>query len=310
MIALALLLTCQSPAAAAPVGPAAPEPALLLDVSWEGDGLLTGRAARLEVRAPRAIRELHGTIDSRRIVALPASADGRLWIVLAPVSVEAAPVEATLSLEAALDDGTPIFWARPVPVVEAPYDERKLTVGKQFMQPSRAQRARARKEARILAAVLEAVSPERLWRGSFAKPTAGLETSPFGTRRTYNDKKKSRHLGLDLDGKTGDAIVAANRGRVALAANRFYSGGTVIVDHGQGVFTMYFHMSRIDVKKGDLVEKGQGLGAIGATGQVTGPHLHFSVKLAGLYVDPKYVLALDLSQDALDETAEAIAHAE
>jgi murein DD-endopeptidase MepM/ murein hydrolase activator NlpD len=109
-------------------------------------------------------------------------------------------------------------------------------------------------------------------------------------------------MGLDLDGDVGATIVAANRGRVLVASERFYSGGTVLLDHGQGLMTMYFHMSRIDVKPGQLLEKGQGIGAVGASGQVTGPHLHLSTKLGGEYVDPAQLLSLDLSADVDDVT--------
>ena len=129
------------------------------------------------------------------------------------------------------------------------------------------------------------------------KPTPGEQTSPFGTLRTYNKKRRSRHMGLDLDGDVGAPIVAANRGRVLIATERYYSGGTVLVDHGQGLMTMYFHMSRIDVKAGKLVEKGEALGAVGASGQVTGPHLHLSTKLGGEYVDSAQLLRLDLDDD-------------
>lgn len=296
MLALPLLLLAASSSPVADVA----APSLLLDVRWEGEGLATGRIARIEVRSPRPLTSLEGTIEAQRLVTVPVSTDGRTWLALAPVSVEAAPRPVPLTLEATLQNGQAVEWSKPVPIVEAPYDERHITVGKQFLKPSKKQTRRAARESRILSSVLGKVSVERLWRGSFARPTPGEETSPFGTRRTYNKKKKRRHLGLDLDGQTGAPIVSANRGRVVLAADRFYSGGTVVVDHGQGMFTMYFHMSRIDVKEGELVEKGQGLGAVGASGQVTGPHLHFSVRLGGLYLDPKHLLAMDLSQDALD----------
>lgn len=281
-------------------GPVAPPPALL-DVSWDGTALRTGRIARLLVRSTSSpIRSLSGVLDKRRLITFQASADGITWSALAAVHVEAKPKPVRLALVAILADGKKLTFSKPVSIQEAPYDERQLTVSKKFVKPSRQQRQRAAREARALDRALAGASAQRLWRGSFAKPTAGIETSPFGTKRTYNDKKKSRHLGLDLDGKIGDAIVASNRGRIALATERFYSGGTVVVDHGEGLFTMYFHMSRIDVKAGDVVEKGQGLGAIGATGQVTGPHLHFSVRFGGLYQDPRYVLELDLANDALD----------
>jgi murein DD-endopeptidase MepM/ murein hydrolase activator NlpD len=287
------------PAAALDTAP----PPLLLDVLWEEDGLPTGRIAKVEVRAPRAMRAIEGTLGTRRVIALPASPDRKSWFVLAPVDIEAEPRPIGLQLQVTLDDESRVFWGKPVPVVEAPYDERAITVAKKFTSPSKKQRLRAAKEAKELDRVLDAVSPERLWRGSWAKPTAGEETSPFGTKRTYNKKKHNRHFGWDLDGKVGDAITAANRGRVVLAKDRFYSGGTVVIDHGEGLFTMYFHMSRIDVKPGQIVEKGQGLGAVGASGQVTGPHLHFTVKLGGLSQDPKYLVAMDLSADALDAPA-------
>ncbi len=274
-----------------------------LEVSWPAEGLGTGRATLLEVKGAPArppIVSLTGSMGGRAVVAFPASGDRRRWLVLAPVSIEQKRTTAPLVLDATLEDGSAVGWRKPAPVMQAPYDERHLTVSKKFIKPTLAQRKRAAREAKALTAALATATPERLWRGSFARPTAGVETSPFGTKRTYNDKKKSRHLGLDLDGAVGAPIVATARGRVVLATERFYSGGTVVLDHGQSLFTMYFHMSRIDVRVGDVVEKGQGLGAVGATGQVTGPHLHFSVRFGELYVDPARLLALDLSADAED----------
>lgn len=146
--------------------------------------------------------------------------------------------------------------------------------------------------------VLGSLDEERRWRGTFHRPTETVETSPFGTLRTYNQRdKKNRHLGLDLDGKTGDPIQAIAAGRVALVQDRYYSGGTVVLDHGQGLVSMYFHMSAFDVEEGQLVEKGQLLGKVGKSGRVTGPHLHLSVKLDGIYTDPKSLLALPLDDD-------------
>lgn len=285
---------------AGPANIVVPAPPALLDVTWQGEALLTGRLAKIEVKCTRPIAGLTGTLDKRKVILFPSSTDGSVWTGLAPVSIEAKAKPVKLAFSAVMQDGKKLEWKKPVAIGNAPYDERTLTVSKQFVKPSAKQRARAAKESKQMEKVLASPTAQRLWRGSFAKPTPGVETSPFGTKRTYNDKKKSRHLGLDLNGATGDPIVASNRGRVALSSDRFYSGGTVVLDHGEGLFSMYFHMSRIDVKLGDVVEKGQGLGAVGASGQVTGPHLHFSVKAAGLYVDPHYVLELDLSSDALD----------
>jgi murein DD-endopeptidase MepM/ murein hydrolase activator NlpD len=256
-----------------------------LDVD-AGAGVFTGRVARIDVKAPSPIASIDGTLAKKPIIALPASADGAHWLVLAPMDIEWRPTTAPLVLNATLADGAKLTFDERIAVEKAPYNESKLTVDKQFNAPSKAQQDRAHKESKTFDEALAHGTGERLWRGTFAKPVPGEETSPFGTRRTYySDKgptKHNRHYGWDLEGKIGDIISAANRGRVVLAADRFYSGGTVILDHGQGLFTMYFHMSRIDVQEGDVVEKGQHLGAVGASGQVTGPHLHFSVKLDGL----------------------------
>lgn len=282
------------------------EPAAL-DVQWEGEGFPTGRVTLVRIRVSPAsppVVSLSGVLGTRPLVVLPASADRRHWLALATVGIEQRVRPTQLHLEATLQEGQSVEWKKPVPVVAAPYDERHLKVSKKFVKPSAAQRKRAAREARAMAKALDTITPARLWRGSFARPTAGVETSPFGTKRTYNDRKKSRHMGLDLDGAVGVPVVATNRGRVVLAAERFYSGGTVVLDHGQGVFTLYFHMSRLDVRLGELVEKGQGLGAVGATGQVTGPHLHFAVKFGDSYIDPARLLTLDLSTDAEDTSAE------
>ncbi len=310
---LLLLLLAPPPAAAPPAAtaPAAP-PEALLDVDW-GDGLETGRIAKIDVKGPAKITKLRGTLAKEDVIALAASDDGRAWIVLGPVDIERKAKPVPLVLDAVLDDGREVHFAKPAPVIEAPYPESHITVARKFVTPSRAQRRRATREARVMTAAMAHPSSERLWRGSFARPVPGPQTSAFGTKRTYasdhNKKKYNRHYGWDLDGSIGDPISASNRGRVVLAANRFYSGGTVILDHGEGLYTLYFHMSRIDVKEGDVVEKGQGLGAVGASGQVTGPHLHFAVKFDGLYQDARYLVDLDLSHDAVDPPLTAAASA-
>ena len=278
----------------------------LLEVSWDASTAKTGKIVVVDVATPpgiAGIRSITAHLDDRRGIALSISADRHRWRVLVPVDIDSELDPLPLRIDAVLVDGRTTVWRKPVAVREGDYDKRSITVGKKFLSPSRAQKSRAAKESVALSAAMRTESPERLWRGSFAKPTAGEPTSPFGTLRTYNKKRRSRHLGWDLDGNVGDAIVAAGRGRVLLATERFYSGGTVLLDHGQGLMTMYFHMSRIDVMAGRLVEKGEGLGAVGASGQVTGPHLHFSVRLGGLYVDPRQLLGLNLSDDADDDQA-------
>lgn len=185
----------------------------------------------------------------------------------------------------------------PVAVVPGDFDTDELGVSRSFTDPTRAQRRRAHADAQALEAMWRRGSAERLWRGPFILPVDNAVTAPFGTFRTINGRTRSRHQGLDVRGRVGDPIRATNDGRVALARDCFFSGNTVVLDHGAGLYTLYFHMSRMSVKPGERVRRGQQLGLVGQTGRVTGPHLHWGVKLAGRYVDGQALLALDLSGD-------------
>ena len=260
----------------------------------------TGKIVVVVVTAPpggSAIDALSASLGLRAGTAYPASADRRTWRALLAVEIEETGKTLPLRVDARRADGTTTSSTTTVRILPGRYDRRSITVGRQFTSPSKEEQERAARESDELSAALRQSSSTRLWRGRFVRPTPGLETAPFGTLRTYNKKRKSRHLGLDLDGEVGAPIVAANSGRVLLAAERFYSGGTVLLDHGEGLLTMYFHMSRIDVVAGQDVDVGAALGAVGASGQVTGPHLHLTVKLGGCSVDPAQLLALDLSGD-------------
>lgn len=134
-----------------------------------------------------------------------------------------------------------------------------------------------------------------MWSSAFRRPRAAVITSPFGSGRLFNGTLTSRHLGVDFRGKTGEPIVAANRGVVALVDNFFLAGNVVYIDHGAGIVTAYFHMSKTLVAKGDTVERGQTLGLVGATGRVTGPHLHWSARYGKLTVNPLDLVALGSS---------------
>lgn len=130
------------------------------------------------------------------------------------------------------------------------------------------------------------VTPERYWNKPFVRPIDSITTSEYGSARTYNGVLKSYHGGVDFRAKTPLPILAANDGVVVLVKERYYSGGTIIIDHGEGVYSCYFHMSQFDVKVGDPVIQGQNIGLSGATGRITGPHLHFGFMLQGIQSDP------------------------
>jgi len=130
------------------------------------------------------------------------------------------------------------------------------------------------------------VTPERYWNKPFIRPIDSITTSEYGSARTYNGVLKSYHGGVDFRAKTPLPILASNDGVVVLAKDRYYSGQTVILDHGEGIYTCYFHFSQLDVKVGDKVVQGQNIGLSGATGRITGPHLHFGFMIQGIQSDP------------------------
>jgi murein DD-endopeptidase MepM/ murein hydrolase activator NlpD len=140
--------------------------------------------------------------------------------------------------------------------------------------------------------IYNSVSPKSYLREPFILPMQSKITSEFGKARVYNGSLKGYHSGTDFRAKTGTPIIAANDGKVALVKQRFYSGGTVILDHGEGIYTCYFHMSHFDVKEGEFVKRGQKLGLSGQSGRVTGPHLHFSARISGVQVDPLQLISL------------------
>lgn len=155
--------------------------------------------------------------------------------------------------------------------------------------------ARVRAEQAELRQVLAASAGERLWRGAFRVPVEGGQpTGGFGLRRIINGLPRSPHAGYDWAAPRGAPVLAANGGRVALAAEHFFAGRLVVLDHGLGLFTLYFHLDETRVAGGDRVEAAQLIGSVGATGRVTGPHLHFAVSLDGARVDPMALLSLPL----------------
>jgi murein DD-endopeptidase MepM/ murein hydrolase activator NlpD len=132
----------------------------------------------------------------------------------------------------------------------------------------------------------------RTWETPFDNPVMNDITSPFGSRRVFNGKMKSYHSGVDYRAPIGTPVYAANSGTVKLAKNLFYSGNLVLIDHGQGLFTQYGHLSEIRVTPGQQVEKGDQIGLSGATGRVNGPHLHWGVKLNGVNIDPLQLMKI------------------
>ena len=208
---------------------------------------------------------------------------------LIPIPFRTAPGPATLVLSwtnAAGDHRRTI----PFRIVAGTYKTDELKVASSRVNPNKKNTERAQKEARKIKRIYAEGSVDRLWQSDFQLPMSSDITSPFGNKRVFNGKLKSFHNGVDFRARTPSPVFAANSGIVKLAENLFYSGNAVVIDHGTGIFTIYAHLSRIDVTPGQHIEKGHRLGLTGATGRVSGPHLHWGVKVNGIAVNPMQLI--------------------
>jgi murein DD-endopeptidase MepM/ murein hydrolase activator NlpD len=164
-------------------------------------------------------------------------------------------------------------------------DSRHVTLSKKNL-------ARVKKEKKEIRRIFTSPSDARLWFGDFKTPLASETTSAFGTQRLFNGQHRSYHRGTDFRAKVGTPVYASNSGVVRMAKNLFYSGNMVIVDHGINIFTLYAHLSEVRVADDQIIARGQQIGLSGATGRVSGPHLHWAVKVNGVYVDPLQFLTV------------------
>jgi murein DD-endopeptidase MepM/ murein hydrolase activator NlpD len=209
------------------------------------------------------------------------------------VDLEQAAGKAALQLTVVEQSGDHVNCNAVVDVKAGTFATEKLKVSKQFVEPNPAQLKRAERERQRLRAIFLQVTPERLWQGGFRLPLEGIATGGnFGRRRILNGKAGSPHSGVDFPATTGTAVLAAQRGRVVLAEEFYFSGNTVVLDHGLGIYTFYGHLSAFSVKTGDVVEPGAQLGKVGATGRVTGPHLHWGLTVARARVNPMDIVKL------------------
>jgi Peptidase family M23 len=182
-------------------------------------------------------------------------------------------------------------------VSRSSYDQETLTVPPAYARPDSAASVRIQSEIERSRRISRASQQRpRMWRGAFQLPRPSRITSRFGTARVYNGEVQSRHLGTDFAGAMGAPVRAAGRGIVALVADFYLAGRAVYIDHGGGLVTAYFHLSRIDVKQGQLVVGGHQIGAVGRSGRVTGPHLHWVARYGEISVDPMSLLKLVKSQ--------------
>jgi len=178
----------------------------------------------------------------------------------------------------------PVYVA--VTVLSKDHGIRRITVPPDMVELDSETLARARKEIKAVKEAFARPAANPLWWGSWRRPVPGTVVSPFGCRNIVNGTERSPHSGVDLRASTGTPVKVTNRGIAVLTANHFFSGKSIIIDHGGGIHSMYFHLSRISVEVGDVVEKGDLIGLTGSSGRVTGPHLHFGIRIDGRRINP------------------------
>jgi murein DD-endopeptidase MepM/ murein hydrolase activator NlpD len=253
-----------------------------------------------EVGSPELIRvalpdaqEVTGEWLGKKLLFFQGS-DGQSWYALAGLDVEAPVGPSTLKIDAKRGESRSLFEV-PIEIRPAKYRTEAISVAPRFVEPNPQDLKQIEADSQLKAKVFAVSASKPLWRSSFRAPVVSSPTDSFGVRRMYNGKLASIHKGMDFRAHVGTPVRAGNSGTIVLAQHLYFEGNCVVIDHGLGLYTLSMHLSRIDVHEGQHVETGQRLGLSGATGRVTGPHLHWAVRWEGAYLDPAKLLKLNLS---------------
>lgn len=221
------------------------------------------------------------------------SQDPTEWLALVGLDLGIKPGTYTIDLSVLFDDGNYQNLSRDILILDKEFPLRKLWVKQEYVTPPPEEMERIRIESELLREIYQIFTPQWLGEGNFIIPSSGEVVPNFGERRIFNNQPRSSHSGVDISSPYGSPVQASNSGRIVLANDLYFAGKTMVIDHGLGVFTLYCHFSKIFAKRGELIKKGDIIGEIGATGRVTGPHLHWGVKIVGNRVDPFSLLSLD-----------------
>jgi murein DD-endopeptidase MepM/ murein hydrolase activator NlpD len=252
--------------------------------------LVNGAPLLFEVKTPSTVTALTGAWLGHSIT-FAAEPSGE-WFAVAGISLETEPGTYPLELTGVTRDGQKLHFEQKFPVGSEKYLTVELTVPTKFTEPSKEQLEIIQRDQEIKKKTFAEVSPERGWVGRFLPPVDAPTSDVFGTRRVFNGVTKSVHQGLDYRVPAATPVSAVNAGTVILARPLYFEGNCVVIDHGQGLLTLYLHLSEFKVKEGDVVKRGQLIGLSGATGRATGPHLHIAVRWQGTYLNPAVLLGL------------------
>jgi murein DD-endopeptidase MepM/ murein hydrolase activator NlpD len=234
-----------------------------------------GEVVRAEVTGPSELEGVAALVFGKRI-PLDFDEQRQVWNTLIGIDLSTKPGVYQLTIGK---------QARVLRVLPKQFPVRRLHVAENFVNPPQSAMDQITRDNRKTAQIFETVTPRR-WSGPFVLPVDGMPTSNFGTVSYFNGQRRSPHTGVDFLSPTGTPIRASNHGTVALAEPLYFTGNTVIIDYGDGLYSLFAHLSEFRVKEGDVVAPETIVGLVGATGRVTGPHLHWTVRLHGARVDP------------------------
>ncbi len=262
-------------------------------IFWTPEKPINGAPCVFRYKATTPLKSLNATFLTKRVFFNFDKASGD-WIGFAGVDYDTKPGNYDLVINGAAANGSKTSFLQLIPVTKGFYRTSAISVPKKYVDPDPADAARIIAERDFKNEVLNKISTTQWWSGSFVA-AAGISTSSeFGSQRTYNGKRQSVHQGLDYRAATGTPVRAINSGKVIIARELYFEGNCVVIDHGQGLLSLYFHLSQFKIKEGDTVTKGQQIALSGGTGRVTGPHLHLAVRWQGSYVNPATLLGLKM----------------
>jgi murein DD-endopeptidase MepM/ murein hydrolase activator NlpD len=258
---------------------------------WEPVKLVNGSPVLFRVTAPRQVTALTGNFLGQDL-SFRLSQSCHCWYAFAGVSLATKPGRYTLRVEGMERDEKKAGMSYPVAVAAAHYPSSTITVAPAFVEPPKEVQPLIQAADVAKKQAFSTSDPDPLWSGPFQRPAQTETSGVFGSARVYNGVKKSQHLGLDFRASIGTPVHATNSGTVVLARPLYFEGNCVMLDHGQGLVTIYMHLSEFKVKEGEKVMAGQLIALSGGTGRSTGPHLHFAVRWRGEYLDPRTLLEL------------------
>lgn len=276
---------------------AAPAPAQAreaLSVRWEPRVVRQGDVTMVFVTGLPDAKAVEGSLAGQPLTFFPYG-DG--YAALAGIDLEARPGMATWRVGVMDARDQPLKASGRLQIRARKFPVQRLTLPREMVELDAPTLQRVEEESKRLRTLYATITPERHWRGRFAKPVGVPDAGEgFGARRIINGQPRAPHAGLDYSADAGTPVVGANAGHVALVAEYFFPGRLVVLDHGLGLYTLYFHLERADVSDGDRVERGQIIGRVGASGRATGPHLHFAAHLRQTRIDPALLLQLRLPE--------------